>query len=441
MNLWVLRNRYFFLFVVTFVFVSYAALRSARFGGPESLIGFGCIPDQVCFAGLNTSALPPNAPVFPTGGYDGQFYYYVAAWLYGDFEITSLDEIDTVSRPAHTIVVDSLGFRLPRIGFPLLTGWLYWFGPVALALGMPALLLLSHLIASWVLFSMRRRAGWLFGLNPVSLLSFGLNLAEPMALSLGALSVVLLLARSLDRTNPVGQRFCGPRMRLLCGLVFLLLAILSKETLFLVGMAIGMGFLVSWFRSLRMQQSGLGPKDIDSPPNMPDLWGRMRKGLWRKSLRILGLVVVGLLGFGWYWYADFFGGDGAGGKVQVPFAGVLQFIESRPRLISGRGLLVIGLAWIASYCGFIGFRILRKRSGWLDRIVLPGLVLNLALISMASADEYWLNFANIARLFAPSMILLALGREGWTFLVSAVWAISITILLWLNDLNGLLASG
>ncbi len=426
MNLWVLRNKYLFLLTVASVFLSYAALRSARFGGAEALIGFGCIPDNVCFAGLNAAAIPENASVFPTGGYDGQFYYYMAAWLYGDFELVSLDGIQA-HHSSRVMVVDSLGFRLPRIGFPLLTGWLYLFGAKALAYGMPILLLVSHLLASWILFSARTEAGWLFGLNPISLLSFGLNLAEPLALSLAVISLLLFLPAGLGRVQ-TGARFRMLKaLRNPLGSVLLLLSLLSKETMFLIGLSMGLAFVLSSLFFLRRRWSG-------------NPGASFREAVRFRGAVLIALLLAGIAAFSWYWYTDFFGGQGAAGKIQIPFAGVIEFIQSRPRLISGRGLLLIGLMWMIVLCAHRLLDAVRKKNGWMDRFILVGLILNLGLISMASAEEYWLNFANISRLFAPAMILLAFARRGWPCWISAGWMLSLTFLLWLNDLNGLLSS-
>ncbi|MBR33608.1 MAG: hypothetical protein CMN77_20070 [Spirochaetaceae bacterium] len=422
-----MRNKYLFLLTVASVFLSYAALRSARFGGAEALIGFGCIPDNVCFAGLNAAAIPENASVFPTGGYDGQFYYYMAAWLYGDFELVSLDGIQA-HHSSRVMVVDSLGFRLPRIGFPLLTGWLYLFGAKALSYGMPILLLVSHLLVSWVLFAARTEAGWLFGLNPISLLSFGLNLAEPLALSLAVICILLFLPSGLAPAESRG-RFPGlcRRFRLPVGAVLMLLSLLSKETMFLIGLSMGLAFVLSSISLIRRQRSG----------NSNATLRQLVFFRWNVSV---ALLLAGVLAFSWYWYADFFGGQGAAGKIQIPFAGVIEFIQSRPRLISGRGLLLIGLMWMIVFCAYRLLEAARKQNGWMDRFILAGLLLNLGLISMASAEEYWLNFANISRLFAPAMILLAFCRSGWSFRISAGWMLSLTFLLWLNDFNGLLKS-
>ena len=66
------------------LFAAAASIRYVRYGGAASLTGFGCIPNQVCFARLNARTVPPRAVIYETGGYDGQFFYYIAADLYSN---------------------------------------------------------------------------------------------------------------------------------------------------------------------------------------------------------------------------------------------------------------------------------------------------------------------------------------------------------------------
>ncbi|MCB1305291.1 MAG: hypothetical protein KDK37_13475, partial [Leptospiraceae bacterium] len=224
----IFRNRIFFLSLILIVYGLYGWARSQRFGGPTALIGFGCIQGTVCFADLNRPFLPNGAAVFPTGGYDGQFYYYTAVSLYSHVQLAELADSEVGKSTEKKVYVDSLPFRLPRIGFPLLSGWLYWLGPKALALGMPLFLLFVHLIASYVLFRFRPATGWIVGLNPISLLSFGLNLAEPIAISFTAVAVVLFLKKA---------HWPWLAATLAC------LAFLSKETMFICGFSLGLALL------------------------------------------------------------------------------------------------------------------------------------------------------------------------------------------------------
>ena len=437
MNHWVFRNKYLFLLIVASIFLSYAALRSARFGGPGSLIGFGCIVDDVCFSGLNSSVIPEGAPVFSTGGYDGQFYYYVAAAIYSDYTLVSLSELKDLKTNSDVLVVDSMGFRLPRIGFPLVTGWLFGLGSRALMLGMPLLLLLVHLCASSMLFSARPRAGWLFALNPVSLLSFGLNLAEPLALSASLVAILLLLQKGSGRiSGQSGMMRKSPLLVYGASAFLLILGFLSKETMFIVGLAFGAGLSVAAFTKIF--------RAIGSGKSGAAKIGSILERDFSVVLRwpvIVALLLSGTIAFAWYLWAGFFSGDGAGGKMNIPFSGVLDFIQTRPALISGRGLLLPGILWLTILALLLFIRCWKGKGSWMEqRFVLPGLWLNLALISMASAQEYWLTFANIVRLFAPAMVFLAFLRKNWMFRLSFLWVVLLTSLLWLNDLKALLQS-
>lgn len=431
MNPWVFRNRFLFLSIVAILYLSYGAVRSERFGGISALIGFGCIPDNVCFAKLNEHILPGNAAVFPTGGYDGQFYYYVAVSLYGQEAIAELSQLDRIEPGPGHVFVDSKGFRLPRIGFPLSAGWLYWLGEGVLAHGMLALLFLSHLLASILLFNVRISAGWLYGLNPVSLLSFGLNLAEPLALSLATISLLVLLRPSSRQGHILGQG------RALLAALMLVVSLLSKETLFIVGLVMGWTMMLSAAYRSRAMVTRLRPIFSGEEENTGAVAGLY--SILHSWFAVGLLLVSGLAAMGWYVWAGFFSGESAAGKIQIPFSGLVDFLYSGPAWFSGRGLLVFGILWMMIVCIVLAIRAIGHRSGVLERrLVLPGLMLNLLLISFASAEEYWLTFANISRLFAPSMLLLALIRMRSLWMVSLAWSGCITLLLWWNDLRHLL---
>ncbi|MCB1169622.1 MAG: hypothetical protein KDK25_04780 [Leptospiraceae bacterium] len=466
MNRWAFRNSVFFLVFIAIFFSSYAMIRAERFGGLSSLIGFGCLHDSVCFGSLNSHVLPKGAAIFPTGGYDGQFYYYVAAGLYGHQDILDLSSALREEPGPGRIFVDSLGFRLPRIGFPLLSGWLFLFGARALALGMPLLLLLSHLLSSWFLFRMRPSAGWLYGLNPVSLLSYGLNLAEPLAMSL-AVSASIALIRPAGLPGSMRNAF-----RWWSSILALLLALISKETMFVVGFALGWFFLLfAWKRTVAMAnriKQVMGPTGAvhsAGAEGQKDRTGAVA-GLYAMAsywALPVWILISGLLALLWYYHAGFFSGESAAGKMQLPFTGLLDFLQSGNGLSGGRGLLALGIFWMAFLSlYFVLHSILpmrtdvfsrsdrdrKKRAAGIGRrtgttllerrLVFPGLALNLLLISFASAEEYWLTFANIVRLFAPAFLLMSFLRQRWLFRVSAGWTILISFLLWWNDFRHLM---
>lgn len=133
-------------------------------------VRFGCLNAEVCFAGSNQAVLPPDAPVFKSGGYDGQFYYYAAYRLSGQ-----------------STVLDSEPFRLARIGYPLLVSPFTAAGPSAVVAAMALIPFLAHLLAAAVL----SRGKLLFAANPFSVLSACLYLADGLAFSLAAMVIAL----------------------------------------------------------------------------------------------------------------------------------------------------------------------------------------------------------------------------------------------------------
>ena len=139
------------------LFAAAASIRYVRYGGAASLTGFGCIPNQVCFARLNARTVPPRAVIYETGGYDGQFFYYIAADLYSN------------GRLPGDARVDASGLRWSRIGLPVMAGWGYLFGPRGLVISILLVLLGLHL---WAIFELHRIARappvalWMFALNP-----------------------------------------------------------------------------------------------------------------------------------------------------------------------------------------------------------------------------------------------------------------------------------
>ena len=220
--------------------------RAYRYGGLSALVGFGCYSESICFARDNQAALPLDAVVYQSGGYDGQFFYYIAAERYGG--------------PA--AVLDSEAFRRARIGYPLLAGPAYLLGSEALVLWMSLLLLLAHLGAILVLHrylgrSPARRSSdtaaavvphgrltiWLFALNPFSLYCFVLSVADGLALSLAVVAAVWF--RAAD-----GRRSSDMQATGVAALAALALALLTKETFLVAPVALGVSLLAGWGRGV-----------------------------------------------------------------------------------------------------------------------------------------------------------------------------------------------
>ncbi|MBE7440795.1 MAG: hypothetical protein HS115_20295 [Spirochaetales bacterium] len=324
------------------VFLLYALagiFKVASWGNVSAFYGFGCHPD-ICFARLNQKMLPEPAVVYPSGGYDGQFYYYLAAELGG----------------AGPAVVDAPSFRRARIGFVWLTFWLYRVGPEILSLGMPLFLLLSQLIL--VYLNCERRADFMtaaLALNPLSLLCFLLVLPDGFALQLA-----LFAFRGLSRASPERSR---------AGFSFLLaFALLVKETMLAFPLALSASALLRIFQS-----------------------GRCKKENLSLMAYSLGSVLPLLL----WWSRIGFTPDQAASRGGWPFSGVIEYFSATPA--SGQYALLIIL------CAGL-YRLRKMMTAIVDPQSSAGFILlgiSLGLISLATGHEYWANFANIARLFLP----------------------------------------
>jgi hypothetical protein len=148
-------------------------------GEISGAVRFGCLNAEVCFSRDNASVLPSRAPVFKSGGYDGQFYYYAAYRLAG-----------------YQTVLDSESFRMARIGYPLLVSPFTAAGPYAVIAAMALIPFLAHLLAAALL----NRGKLLFASNPFSVLSASLFLADGLAFSLAAMAVALAFQKRTPDT-------------------------------------------------------------------------------------------------------------------------------------------------------------------------------------------------------------------------------------------------
>lgn len=365
--------------ILTAVFwMSVAGARVADYAGePSALVGFGCATPSVCFARANEAVLPPRAVIYQTGGYDGQFFYYLAAELHGDvFGASSYDA-----------VLDAPRFRRARIGFALLTFPWMAAGPQALLYGMLGTLLAGHLLALVVLFKkigstrQGRWIAWAFALNPISLLSFVLLCADGLAISLA------LLAWCCWDLKGVGNRIAA--------LLLLALAVLTKETMLAL-----VGALVA----ADLVRLCLGPV-----------------GTRRQALVGVLLALLATLPLVVWWSFVGFSPALAAKRGGLPLEGLWLYLMDRPdALLSPRsflvGLLLVSLA-LAILLSFEVLARLRNSpqamaadADW-SRQRLRGLgVLALSLIPLvgATADEYWGNYANVARLFGPLLLAFAI---------------------------------
>lgn len=365
------------LSVVALYSVFFAARLQRYEGRVSSLIGFGC-HSSVCWARENRSLMPDGALVYRTGGYDGQFYYFIAAGL-------ARGELPALDAPA---------LRLSRIGYPLLLLPAASIGPGALLGWMLLLPWLVHLFALFALYRFlsdvpggvsgglyassvasvslwpARAALAIFALNPLSLFSAGLALADGLALSLGLLGTIQLL-----RARSAGTMRRTLARTLTAGLL-VALACLTKETM----LALPLGFGVA--------------------------------AVLRRQGRAVAFWCAVLVPVALYWYAIRYSPLTAAGRGGLPFAGYIEFLETGAGLAGGRGLLALLLPlYILLGLLLAGLaRSHRNRGGAVDPLALAGVLgVSTLLISFATADEYWANFANISRFFLPGLLPLALA--------------------------------
>lgn len=311
-------------------------------------IRFGCLTAEICYAKSNEAILPADAPVYKTGGYDGQFYYYAA------YRIAGAD-----------VVLDSDSFRMARIGFPLLLSPFTHLGPIAVTLAMCLIPFLVHCCA----LVMLSRGRMLFALNPFSVLSASLFLADGLAFSFAAIAFALQFQRDSDS-----------QARRLAVLLFTAAACLCKET----ALALPLASLL--------------------------LYAQQR----RPVLLYCALGSAPLLL--WWFFAGF---SPLGAAVRGTHEnGLLLYLAAPDSVFSGRGLLILyaGALLAALLLGLIqngatGFT-------WLAGLSIAG--------AAAASPEYWNNFANVARLFFPSVLglLFLKAQRGWAwfyFVFSALY--------------------
>jgi len=363
------------LHLLALVFLLYslaAGFKIAATGSITSFFGFGCRPD-ICFAGLNGATLPGHTVVYSSGGYDGQFYYYLAAEMGG----------------AGPALLDAPAFRRARIGFVYLTFWLYRAGPEALSLGMPIFLFLSHLLL--VYWNSERQVDLMsaaLALNPVSLLSFLLVLPDGLALQL-ALLAFQGLARAADWPGQIF--FTG----------LLSFSLLVKETMLAFPMALGSAALIHFLVS-----------------------GQNRKA----QLRLMTLAILSALPLALWWSWVGFTPGQAASRGSWPFSGVIEYFSNAP----SRSQYVLLFLLIA---GLYRLGIMAQSLEWRAAPGFLVLLFSLGLASFASADEYWANFANIARLFLPLLGAFFLLRHRFPGSAVAMVLIGMGLLLLADQLR------
>jgi len=378
----------------------------ARYGGISAPVGFGCLSQTLCFAEQNRALLPETAVVFRSGGYDGQYYYTIAAELFSN----------------QTGTVDARKFRLSRVGYPLLTGIFYRISPEALILAMSFLPLLFHLasiVIAGIFLHPKAINLLIYALNPFSLLTFLLDLSDGLALAF-AVSAFAVLA---DPVSPETKSRPFLSLRLLVSLSFLSFSLLLKETFLLVAASLAAGH---FFSALFADRTGT----LRSTAN------RIPVALVTALPWLLAAIPL----FAWWTIIGFSPKEFAshGG---LPFQGIFDYLSAPDRSLRGRNLLVVLLLFYFLAIGLFGRRMFRNGLDASPHSVslLFLLLANILFVLTATAAEYWANFANIARMFTPGVIALSFyphSRE-WFFRVAIlILFLFIGIDFYFEDLNG-----
>ncbi len=367
---------------------------------PSSLVGFGCHP-EVCFAERNRRLLPQEAVVFVAGGYDGQFFYYLATELAErSAHLAARVRAGITGGPtpagAKPVALDSEPFRRARIGLPLLVFPWGWFGPQMLLWGFLATMLALHLVAAGLAFRLcsggARWPAWVFALNPLSLYSFLLVTADGTA---AALAVCGLVA---------WQR--GSHLGTVVGGLLFALAGLCKETMLVMAAALALSAVLR--RTIVV-------------------WRGDRPADQARSFREAAVGILAVLPTAAWWWVVGFSPLAAAERGSAPFVGMLRYLSAPDALWSPRSLLVVLLVILTATCILLLARVWLATRQHPDSIagseesdlLSAPLVLGGALVPavLAATPEYWGTYANIARLFTPTVVAwlfvqMALGGAG-----------------------------
>lgn len=379
-----------------------AGIRVARAGDLSALIGFGCHSPAPCFARLNQASLPPRALAYAGGGYDGQFFYYLAAEAAG----------------GPRAVVDSDAFRRARMGLAWLVAPAYWIGPRALTLAFPLTLALVHALSTGLLALRLHGAGgetratrlalYAYALNPFTALALLFSVADGLALALALVGLLALerggfflragAAPERESHEPTAPPAATPLARaacLACGVAVLAYAALTKES------AVAAILAAAALPPILAAASPIAPRRI------------VRAMLYGAALAALMLAPTLLV-----WLQAGFSPALAAERGGVWFSGWLAYLRDADAFFSGRTMLAAllpALVALAPWCAWQALARLRETNprgpsdsgaAWMA-LAAAGAGGALALGASATADEYWSTYPNIQRLFSLSALALA----------------------------------
>ncbi|MCB1174435.1 MAG: hypothetical protein KDK39_12765 [Leptospiraceae bacterium] len=326
----------------------------------SSLIGFGCLAQGPCLATANRAGLPHSAIVFQTGGYDGQFFYYMANQLAN----------------RHAARLDDPVLRWSRPGWPvLLAPFARWGGPQGLLVAMISLPILLHFGLLWFLLAtIPKHAGLpnadfylllaLYALHPVFWLGSQLATADGIATDLMLVAIIVVWQSSARRSQRLGPS--GPALGYLTGLLLASLAVLTKESAAL--------YLALFF-------------------TLPGL-------MLRQRLILAGLPAMVLIS--WWAWIGFTPLGQAALHATGPGESLWAWLAGSSGLFTGTALSLLWVAVFGLLLCTLSIQSWQAQQGfpglWIGILILLGGSLFLLLMA---GPEYYQNYANLARIASP----------------------------------------
>ncbi|MCC5813468.1 MAG: hypothetical protein JJT78_01820 [Leptospira sp.] len=171
------------------------------------------------FHELNPGYIPAGFVVFQEGGYDGQFFFLLSRYIF---------ESENLPFP----ILDSFYFRFHRLGLSLLTGYpLSTIGFEYYAGFTLALLTIIHIISFHMMHSAlpdkKKYLSLFYLFNPYSILGILLLVSDPLLISLGLISSLIIFP--IDKLN-----FKTSGLLILAMLLFSLSLLVRETSLFLI---------------------------------------------------------------------------------------------------------------------------------------------------------------------------------------------------------------
>jgi hypothetical protein len=222
------------------------------------------------------SLLPPNAPVYPGAGYDGQFFFYLAQDPLLTGKVAARDD-----KSAHD--VDHIAYRYQRILLPAL-GWVTsWGHPRLLEWTLPLINLFAVLAAGFLLarfLAARDRSPWL---SLVYMLSLGVmagvvnDLADPLAASLFVAGVIWWLEERPTAAIAALTACLLARELYLIPVTSVVALELVLRRQYALRWVIPLGVFAAWQTYLRLALASPVVPDVAARPSPVPLLGAARK--------------------------------------------------------------------------------------------------------------------------------------------------------------------